>query len=295
MNLIILEGPDGSGKTTLAKALEKAGYTYYHFGVPPPGADLFRFFMEPLLAATRPTVFDRCYPSNAIYEPVMRPGGAVLTDIQEALLTRVVAARGGQVVLCLPPWRTVLANWLKKKGEEYVQDVEKMENIYVLYRNLAMVRYEYPVFDYTRTVVGSYVAALSLQCNCVLPAGMVGSPNARFLLVGERPNPNSLTPLPFLDYRNSSGYLTECLWDAGYTEPELAFANAFNANDQQTSFNDEEKRWTIIALGEVASASLHQQGVKHYPLPHPQFWKRFYAGERDKYVEKLAKIRREAP
>ncbi len=38
--VVILEGPDGSGKTTLAKELVKSGFTYKHMGVPDEGTDL---------------------------------------------------------------------------------------------------------------------------------------------------------------------------------------------------------------------------------------------------------------
>jgi thymidylate kinase len=56
--LIVIEGPDKTGKTTLAKAIaEQLGYEYKHFSAPKGSpADEYIDF---LLSLKRPTVCDR--------------------------------------------------------------------------------------------------------------------------------------------------------------------------------------------------------------------------------------------
>ena len=37
--VVVLEGPDGGGKTALANELVRHGYTYHHEGPPPKNVD----------------------------------------------------------------------------------------------------------------------------------------------------------------------------------------------------------------------------------------------------------------
>jgi hypothetical protein len=293
VKLIILEGPDGAGKTTLARELEKCGYVYVHHGVPPASeTDLFRWFLKPLIHLSHMSaVFDRLHLSDRIYGPIMR-GGSPMTELQEQLIERYLYARGGQVIICLPPWRTVLNNWLKNQENEYVDTPAKLFEIYNGYHRLLRIGRPYARFDHTRQDVGSYAKALADMHNFVLPDTYVGSPSARFLLVGERANGEP--DLPFMDWKNSSGYLHDCLADAGYVEEEIAFVNAYSLHGEQMSFSDKDKR-TFIALGNVAHKSLRDQNVQCALVAHPSYWKRFHMSERDKYIELLSKVRRSAP
>lgn len=74
MTTVILEGPDNSGKTTLAKRLcEVSGATYYHPGGAPSDAQAERqFLIEQQLKVDRggPTVMDRVTSvSQQVYNP----------------------------------------------------------------------------------------------------------------------------------------------------------------------------------------------------------------------------------
>lgn len=303
MRLIILEGPDGAGKTTLARELEQLGYRYVHHGVPPAEAldgDLFRWFLKPLYAAkvradaNQPTVFDRLHLSDRTYGPVMR-GSATLTELQERLLERFLHARGGQVVLCLPPWRVVLNNWLKNQDNEYVDNPDKLFQVYKGYFNLTGQHRGYLTYDYTREDATTFARVLQTMHPRELPEPIVGTPGARFLFVGEGVNPNlTSVDLPFLDWTGSSGYLHAALDEAGYLEPELAFTNAL-APDGTPNKLDHDQPWSVVALGNVAHAECVRQKVPTRALlAHPAHWKRFHAHERDKYVKSLADVRRAA-
>ena len=195
MNLIILEGPDGAGKTTLANELEKCGCAYVHFGVPPLGEDLFKWFLKPLLDARefQSVVFDRLHLSDRIYGPLMR-GDSPLTELHERLIERYLYARGGQVVICLPPWRTVLNNWLKNQENEYVDTPGKLRKIYGGYYRLLRSERSYMAFDYTRQNVATYAKALCEMKNYELPDTYVGSTSARFFFVTEPSIENNNVP-----------------------------------------------------------------------------------------------------
>src|SRR6266446_3643844 len=167
MNTIILEGPDGAGKTTLARELEKLGYAYLHFDVPKQDEDIFAVRLTALLSVDKPSVIDRLHLSDRIYGLVMRVNSPI-TELQERLTERYLHARGGQVVICLPPWRTVLTNWLKNHENEYVDNPDKLRVIYHRYVDLFKDR-PYDCFDYTKENVESYAHSLQTRQNNKLP------------------------------------------------------------------------------------------------------------------------------
>jgi thymidylate kinase len=158
----MLEGPDGAGKTTLARDLEKQGYNYVHNTVPTVDDEkkLFELFFKQLEGTTEPTVFDRFHLSNRIYEPVMRPGHFSLREEQYEKMDAYAFEKGIQVVICLPPWQTVLSNWLKNLENEYVDKYSKLKKIYNGYRRLLEKNRNYLCFDYNHFDVDSFATAL---------------------------------------------------------------------------------------------------------------------------------------
>lgn len=217
-----------------------------------------------------------------------------MTELHERLIERYLYARGGQVVICLPPWRTVLNNWLKNQANEYVDSPKKLRQIYGGYYRLLRSERSYMHFDYTRSHVAAYAKGLMEMANYKLLETWVGSPSARFLFVGERANGEP--DLPFMSVNNSSGFLHGCIEDAGYKEEEIAFTNAYLASGELNHSLVSVSIATIpsiIALGNVAHDALRD--VRHHLVAHPAFWKRFHAHERHLYVAQLSKIRRSAP
>lgn len=302
MNLIILEGPDGAGKTTLAKHLAARGYQVRHEGPPPASANteekIFQRYLRPLLRlrADGYTVFDRWHLGEPIYGQICR-GKTHFTSRAEDLLERYLAAVGAQVVICLPPWRHVLQTWLARKKFEYVRTADQLREIYLAYFDL----YErksaargYVHYDYTRHRPTYFANCITFGKNEALPVGLAGYPGARFLFVGERAA-DKKSP-PFLSTANCSRFLYDALRASGYEERDLCFANAIAplgaAKVGEVLAWAKKSKLVVVTLGQKAYQAALTAGDKFYALEHPQFVKRFKQAEKDQYVRRLAEIRR---
>ncbi len=95
--VIVLEGCDGVGKTTLAEALAaQHGYTVIHSGRTPDGTDLADHYGT-ILALPGRLVLDRSFISELVYGPLDR-GRSRLSLPAAVTLTRRVAKRSGVLI-----------------------------------------------------------------------------------------------------------------------------------------------------------------------------------------------------
>ena len=115
--VIILEGCDGSGKTFLANWLHDThGYDIVKTGPPPPTGSVTVMYLDALTSAVkRPghTVFDRLHTGEAIYGPILR-GEDRIGPEGMAVMERVIARHGIKLIICSPPWETLVAGWRSK-------------------------------------------------------------------------------------------------------------------------------------------------------------------------------------
>jgi|HubBroStandDraft_1064217.scaffolds.fasta_scaffold78253_2 thymidylate kinase len=96
-DLIIIDGYDGTGKTTLARRLAADhGYRISHASLTPEGIDLFARY-HAVIARPGRQVLDRSFISELVYGPLER-GRSRLTANQAASLAVAVARRGGILV-----------------------------------------------------------------------------------------------------------------------------------------------------------------------------------------------------
>lgn len=70
--MIILEGIDGTGKTTVADYLNQNGYSTYHFAYDEKNKNIVDKYIDLLNRKTQNMVLDRCFISELVYGPVLR-------------------------------------------------------------------------------------------------------------------------------------------------------------------------------------------------------------------------------
>lgn len=160
-NLTIYEGPDGSGKTTAAKSYAEAtGALYIHHG-PYQGEELIHeHYVRSMLFAAggqRDVVMDRCWLSEPIYGAAFRDGQDRIGPGRARALERLAQCCAVVVVRCLPPWRTVVDNYVQRHGQglEMLDKVEQLAEVYQGYQQLST---SLPMvdMDYTRRFGSAY-------------------------------------------------------------------------------------------------------------------------------------------
>jgi len=121
--LVVIEGPDGAGKTTLAEDLRRAfGHEIRHEGPPPPTQDPLLYYFGRLYDAhlatfcTRGQILDRFALGERVYGPILR--GEDRLGAQGWLkIRRALDASDAVRVLCLPPYEVCLANWRARNAD----------------------------------------------------------------------------------------------------------------------------------------------------------------------------------
>jgi hypothetical protein len=285
MNLhrhVIIEGPDGSGKTTLARKLCAVfDMNYHHEGPPPPDMSVLHHYAGLLATATRPTVFDRLHLGELVYGPLLR-GASRLKPMDEVLMTRLVRGTGTDVIICQMPWETTI-NICKQK-QELIKDEAVMQTAYLRWARVSANNSQR--LDLSTGVMPKIGQHLRL------PDNVIGSPYAKLLLVGEQSNSDWLD-LPFFGTKDSSGFLNERLVWTMVSEDRLAFTNALDHAGRPRDLYHIVTRMpmltVVVALGNVAAEQLELQTmpefIKVIKLPHPQYWKRFKSSTPQAYTK----------
>jgi hypothetical protein len=288
--LIVIEGADKTGKTTLAKAVAKQlGYEYVHFSAPkgPPADEYIDF----LLALKKPTVCDRFHLGELVYGPMLR-GKAGLTPLELVTIERVMRLRQTVVVHAVTDPRLANRRLVVSKEHEVVNQDQNLAAAgrfaEVVPRTNAgpVLRYDGSSMDNLNAVVRK-LAMIDASADRGMSYTGIGTVTGRKLVfVGEQVNKNvTWRGLPF-DRGASSQFLLDVFTAASIPEKAVYICNA----DRLTGEEAKQLRQgptVFVALGAKASKKLTELGISHSALPHPQYVKRFHWKRQSEYVYQL--------
>lgn len=318
MSLIIIEGADCAGKTTLAGNVVdvlRATYpddhvTYLHAGVPqePPLDE----YVEPLLdyrpGTGRHVVCDRWHVGESVYPAVLgRP--TQLTPSVRWYVEAFLRSRGALLVYC-----KATAGHLVECGVARDDPADEVDRVPATVREFdrAVASSSLPVnvFDVTRPVpdyqrqVALEVVARSTfhasRAEVVNPfVTYVGPSRPALLLVGDRrgidgePSDWGLWPAFAPRPATSGDYLLTTLTstelrvaDHGLTVGDVGLVNANDVDDVRACW-DAVGRPPVVVLGRQAERTLRALDVPHRAAAHPQYARRFHYHRRERYLAQL--------
>lgn len=165
--MIIVEGPDGAGKTTLCNKLAEdfglevmdwqteLGISRDDMKVNPTRRYYYALREElednDLLAGV---IHDRLYFSSLVYGPIQQ-GNIQMSREDQTLISRVILALACPIILCMPPKDVVLANVHNPDFHQMKGIREQISDIYDAYDQLFRAKdkvYPYVMwYDYTGT------------------------------------------------------------------------------------------------------------------------------------------------
>jgi thymidylate kinase len=280
--VVIVEGPDGSGKSSLAVELARSlSAMVVHHGPYKAlvGAELARVYVDsmlPALMGERNVVLDRSWLSEPIYGRVYRNDSDRIGPTTRRMLDRLALRCGAVVVRCNTPLDVCIGTWEKRKAGEYLDTAAQLAEVHHGYKSMTT---DLPVKAY------SYVDGLTWSVDALfmstsapheLSVRSAGNLNAKVVLVGE--GFGAIKPVdhdyqwPFASFSEAgcSRWLTNLLDNDGISEADLLWVNA----DQPLDWLKATDK-TVFALGGVASRVLDAADIDHTRFDHPQYHKRF--------------------
>lgn len=305
--LIILEGPDGAGKTHLAQRLIErikaaqpgAPEPEYIHKKRPTATNFLAEYLQPIAdyrpRADRTVILDRWHLGELVY-PEMTDRQTLATAVEFRYLEMFLKARGALVVHVTTEPTTILQG-LAERPEHDSLEYRVLEQHAAFGRALKSTNLRSITYDRVQDSGSSTALDLIISYACAaeldtprldLNPTYVGAVRPAVVLVGDRRNvrknafeyasafvPESATSGHFLMNALPKYWLKYCM---------IGFINA-NEGHTVDIFPDATVRPRFVVLGREAEKTLRETGeLEHFGVvPHPQYVRRFHHHARDAY------------
>jgi Thymidylate kinase len=314
--LILLEGVDGGGKSTLADRIAET-FTFLteddpnppqvvriHKGKPTPNLDAFqeyelpleRFDLRDLVTSKRDLVImDRWHAGEQPYGTIYR-GNSRLDDAGLLHVELTLSSYGAVKVLAQPSDVELIKFRLRERGEDFLQP-EHVDQVWRWYETLKK-RYGYVrASDTAPSELLQTAKERALGDEPPVPQrwpGYIGSHHPRTILVGDQRNDGPRARHEFVRAftpclnGSSAHYLLQTLIRADMHR-DFGIVNAHESGVDLSLIPKIESSPTVVALGRLASKSLTDLGIEHETVPHPQWVRRFRSKQMGWYASEIRK------
>lgn len=317
--LILLEGPDGGGKSFLASAIgqhaEEQGVptVIRHTGAPDPPrrcpfteyeAELDRGSCAEAHDPHRLLVLDRHHAGEAVYGPIFR-GRSRLTDNGMHHVELALTAMGCVKVMVVPPIGTIMERLRQRKAGDLSSYDKEFLDLHQLDKSVTWYvkhgfTYRYDMISDGKADIPAILKMAEFKTRVASSArslsgnSYIGSLAPRLLICGDVRGsgrfgrPDLVRPFTPTTKGGSSNYLLNAL----RSEPALAHRTGIvNVNDPAVDILElyTTLGWPrVAALGENASSTLRQHRIRHEKVPHPSWASRFRHDDLEWYAARLA-------
>lgn len=300
--LILLDGPDLAGKTTLAENLAerlsrhgtarvRSDVTILHKG--PPTAHPLTEYEEPLLdyrpGTGRHVICDRWHVGERVYPAVLGRS----SEMTPAIWTHVemfLRSRGALLVHVTAPTET-LRRWYDERGDgmlDFAQIDEARSRFHDVVETTSL---SFVSMSFARPwdekverekLLLAYAEGNERACESLNPfVTYLGPPRPDLLLLGDRRGTPGTGPVEghglwpaFGTWNGACGaYLLDAL--GAFEMPDFGLANACDVDDPRELWSA-LGRPEVVALGTRAADRCAELGMKFRTAPHPQYVRRFH-------------------
>lgn len=302
--LIVVEGPDKAGKTTLVKQmqdqLEQTGSVeVLHCGpIQRHPLDEYVRPVDQALARADHVICDRLHIGEQIYGPLLRGESRMSTAVENWI--DLYLQSKGALLVWMDTSKSVLYQRLKSEGDELLDDdFDMLGRVFDEYLRHRLARASVNgALSWLRSsafAVGGLLDAQNWQWTSrLLPhRSYVGAAYPEVLFVGDerstmardRGLPQAFAPYPW----SSGAFLMEALSPL-MVDHTIGLVNGNDDPDLEHLMfcvEGDVEDVAIVALGTEASATLSDHEITHVIVPHPQWVKRFHSGSGALYAEVL--------
>lgn len=289
--IVILEGPDGAGKTTLAEALRQRlqGDRMTHVVKHGPykglqSEDLCKIYfrsMSQALTYDDHVIMDRSWLSEPIYGQAYRNGDNRVDMPRRRMLERVALSRGVVVVHCQPAFEACAKAFSSRPGQEYLDNLEQLRHVYDLYATLKMDT-SLPIvhYDYEFDTVDELLASIERKSITNKATGGGCFSKGNFLMLCDKGPRTNVRPsaavVPFINFLDNDGpsrMLCETLEREEVPEACLYWMNTqtFQGTPTDPSFIKDLEPRRIFALGNNAFTWALNNNIQVTKLPPPLY------------------------
>ncbi len=286
--MIIVEGADGTGKTTLCKKLAKEMNLEY-LKIPRHKNDDelngFKFYLEKASSILTNTVVDRFHIGEMIYPRLYENDfRQPLLMWQQHAIERILNIRGAMLIYVNANYDFIEQNYNKRKDHFYLPNVIKECELFgINVFNSILFKKTY-ITTHTNDItfiefVDKYHKIIQDETSPIRKYFGTGFVKHPIMIVGDCINKKYNTQYSFGASSGSSEYLHQALDIAGCkNDYYITNSNKGNDNDVGDLLKENFHINPIIriALGQNAHLTLDKAGLKHKTIQHPEYHKRFH-------------------
>lgn len=292
--LVVIEGVDKAGKSTLAERLKRElGWNIVHFGKPgPKPANEYAEFLK----YGENMICDRFYVGELVYGPLLR-GKHSMTALEIITIERM-CRKAGMILVHVDPEYGIIATRLMLLGDELI-NAEQNEKAYKMFKDVVPTRNTGQI---VRWVQGTTVQHVTETIRMMVDRDILLYERAKescsgigtvigekLVFVGESLNDKTTwIGMPF-DSGASAEYLLTAMASIAVDESKVYITNSDKITQKEVDFLKGTGSTKFISLGNKAYDKLKTLGISSAKIPHPGYWRRFHHYDLAKYSNQIAK------